>query len=165
MGKSTVLNILKKRGYTVIEEQARKVIGEQKNKTNGLLPKNDPAGFAILLTKTQQELERQLPEGICFIDRATIDNLAYVQFRKAKATKELFELIKQSSYDVVFLLETPPEDVFGCDYTFATYENSLEIHNLIIQVYAQQGIPLIRVSFGLYEEQANFIEEYMLRGN
>ena len=167
-GKSTVLRILKDKGYVVLEEQARKIIAQENKKPDGM-SRDDPE-FPLFLTQKQQEAEHGLPEKISFIDRGIIDSLAFLAIEDKQPSKKLLSLIKKAPYEKkVFFLSLPPKEVFGksdhkhSEETYEPYERSLAFVNLLQQAYTSQGYELFIVPFASFEEQANMIEEEVLK--
>ncbi len=157
-GKSTVLKILRKRGYPVIEEQARKVIAEQHQKPAGI-HRTHP-DFQTFLAQKQRELENQLPNKICFLDRSVVDGIVYSELSGLDVTSKLLRIIKKSDYEKeVFFFEVPPKEKYGKEgVTFCTYEEALKIHEMLLDSYKKFGYSIITVKFDIFQEQADFIE-------
>jgi len=109
-GKTTIINILKEKyGYSIIEENAQKLIEENicKNKNEKqLLPWIDLLEFQKELFRRQLDDEEEIEEKnekIVFLDRGIYDNIAYLKFAN-KYEKEIFS-IEKNRYDLVFIFE------------------------------------------------------------
>jgi len=160
-GKSTVLSLLKERGYPILEEAARKIIAEESAKPDGM-SRYDPQ-FPLFLAKKQIEAEDKLPLKICFLDRSIIDNVAYMERSGKKVPSKLEKMIAKAPYErEVFFLEMPPKNIYGTKgETFEPYEQSLIIHELVEKAYKDRGYKIIKVPFKSYQQQADFIVDYV----
>ena len=85
-GKTTLLELLKEKGFPCHLEVARKVIKEQLELESDLVPWLDLVNFSILVNEGQIAQFNAVNEGICnFYDRGVPDVLAYL--RKIMAIK------------------------------------------------------------------------------
>jgi predicted ATPase len=152
-GKSTVLEILKQRGFGVVEETARREFAK-----NPSLDRRDPQ-LQVYFAKIRAAEEARL-QGICFLDRSIIDNLAYLEKYGLQTPAELTALIRQSKYEKeVFFMSMPPEERHGAPQTKNTYEASLKEHEALARIYEEHGYRIINVPFAPYAWQAAFILE------
>jgi predicted ATPase len=78
-GKTSVINVLEKRGFRVVHEVARAYIDEQLQKGKTLEQiKADPHTFENHIFLEKLKIEASLPENeIVFLDRALPDSIAY----------------------------------------------------------------------------------------
>lgn len=104
-GKSTLLNELQRRGFTVVEEPGRRIV-EHEMKTGGsALPWIDGVAFArraIDLSIADLTAAEELP-GWVFFDRGLIDAASYLQHLTGKP---LLDSLRHRYNKTVFL--TPP---------------------------------------------------------
>ena len=141
-GKTTLINELKQRGFSVLEEVARQVLEERKD-----APKT-PEEWETrqnLIFKTQLEQEAQLAEDdLVFFDRGILDVVAYSEHYLGYIP----DLVKNSQltnrYSSIFVLDRLPFEDDGLRVESGEKE-ALELHNKIIYVYLNYNYKLIYV--------------------
>lgn len=169
-GKSSVLDALRSRGYTTIDEAARPIKEEQvTRKQQGLsylLPENDNYGFQRLIYNKQVELEHGC-YGQSFIDRGLIDNIAYCRRFNTLVSDELDSLCRGSDYSKVFILDSLPAHLYVNDKARdEDREESLLLSNLLADAYRDYGHDVVRVPFfdrHSKQESVDARVEYILR--
>lgn len=156
-GKTTVVNILKKRGYETTIEHARHYIDTQKIKGRTVEEiKENKKQFQLGVLNMQIEQEAALnPTDVVFLDRALPDALAYYQFLGLEYDDRLIEQCNKYCYNKVFILDRLP---LINDYArLEDEEEQIRIHNLIIKVYESFPCPIVHVPLLGLEERVNFI--------
>jgi len=157
-GKTTVAEILGKKGYKVIYEMARLYIDEEikKGKTLGEIRKNEYE-FQKKILELKIEVEKKLPKDkLTFIERGIPDSTAYYQQLCGVEKDDFLEkALKECKYKKVFLFEM-------LDYKkdYARVESSDEALNLekaLEKSYQDLGIEVIRVPKMSIDERVNFI--------
>ncbi len=107
VGKSTILSILKSRGYQTIPEAARIVIEEEQKKDSDCLPWKNIPKFQETVSKLQLSLENSITNGIIFSDRGLIDGHAYSKIDKIEVPRLILDNAR-NRYSQVFLLDILP---------------------------------------------------------
>ncbi len=100
VGKTTVAEILRERGYVVMPnatEMVRKEFPENSN----------PLEFRIAVINRQAELESEAPDG-AFVDEGMIENLVYAYNDDLVVPDEQRKLIDRTMYEFVFSLHRRP---------------------------------------------------------
>lgn len=158
-GKTTVINLLHKRGYQTTIEHARHYIDTQKNngKTVEEIRENKRK-FQLGVLDMQIEQEKSLsPKDIVFLDRAIPDDLAYYQFLELDYDKELIEAINNVSYKKIFILDRLP---LVNDYARTEDKTAQKIiHSLITKIYESLPFPVIHVPVLSPEARVDYILE------
>lgn len=158
-GKTTVINLLHKRGYQTTIEHARHYIDTQKNngKTVEEIRENKRK-FQLGVLDMQIEQEKSLsPKDIVFLDRAIPDALAYYQFLELDYDKELIEAINNVSYKKIFILDRLP---LVNDYARTEDKTAQKIiHSLITKIYESLPFPVIHVPVLSPEARVDYILE------
>jgi predicted ATPase len=133
-GKSTLVKELERRGYQILHEIARNVLEERKY----LSPTKEEWVIRQNLIYQRQLDAEELVSGLVFLDRGTIDTVAYSKYYLGYVP---FELVK-NNYSAVFNLERLP---FVNDGLRAEKgeEEAKEIHNKILETYTEFGHKLI----------------------
>lgn len=156
-GKTTLVNLLKARGYKTTIEHARHYLDTQRSngKTVEEVRKNQ-AVFQLGVLDMQIEQEKELmPEDIVFLDRAIPDALAYYHFLNLPEDEKLLEAMGTISYKKVFILDCLP---LVQDYARGEDEVAQKkIHALLIEVYESLPFPIVHVPVLEPEERLDFI--------
>lgn len=156
-GKTTMVELLEKRGYKTTIEHARHYIDTQKIKGETVEEiRANKERFQLEVLKMQIEEESTLdPNEIVFLDRALPDALAYYKFLGLKDDDRLIEMCNKYCYNTVFILERLP---LINDYARREDEDEqIRIHNLIIEVYESYPCPIVHVPVLPPVERVEFI--------
>ena len=104
-GKSTLIEELARRGYTVVREPGRRIIADVRAGRGGTLPWDDPAGFARHALG-MAVADHRAARGLTFFDRGVVD--AAVALR-ACAGETGADAVARHRYDQLFLAPPWPE--------------------------------------------------------
>lgn len=166
-GKSSVLEVMKERGYRVVEEAARTYIDQELSQGKTLAEvRRDEKAFqdAVLEMKFQiernlareQQQQQQQPQTV-FFERGIPDSVAYAVANGFELHhKELEATFRTCKYKKVFLLERLP---YQLDYARVEDVHMQErLHEELKRVYAQiPHVPLVSVPVLSVEERVDFI--------
>ncbi|GGE19068.1 MULTISPECIES: AAA family ATPase [Bacteroidota] len=156
-GKTTVVELLEKRGYATIAEQARHYIDTQKIKGRTIEEiKSNKEQFQLDILNMQISEESTLDVNqVAFLDRALPDAMAYYEFLGIEYDARLEAMCKRFCYQKVFILDRLP---LINDYARLEDEDEqIRIHNLIIDVYNRFPCPVIQVPVLPPAERVDFI--------
>ena len=154
-GKTTLLNLLAKKGFQTVQEAAVILIKEFLKE--GKSPWKDVAPFQERLLKMQLDFETKLEKTkISFIDRGIIDGLAYCKYYKIKPPKDLLFHIKNNRYSGIFLLDFLP-GYKNNNVRKEPFSQALEIQKLLKSTYEDFGYNVIQVPAMQLNERADFI--------
>lgn len=156
-GKTTTVNLLKERGYTVTIEHARHYIDTQRisGKTTEEIRKNQ-VEFQRKVLEMQIEEEDLLPrKETVFLDRAIPDALAYYRFLSLPTDEKLKRALESVQYKKIFVLDPLPLER---DYARTeNEEDQKQLHSLITEVYASLGFPIVHVPVLPPKDRVDFI--------
>lgn len=156
-GKTTMVNLLRERGYNTTIEHARHFLYTQriKGRTAEEVRKNQ-SEFQLSVLKMQIEQEESIPpEQTFFLDRAIPDSLAYYRYLDLQPDKQLYEALKKAYYKKIFILDLLP---LVNDYARKEDVSAQKrIHELITEVYSDLPFPIVYVPVLPPEERADFI--------
>lgn len=155
VGKTTVIEILKNRGFNVLDETARIIIEEEVFKDSDVLPWKDLAKFQERVFKIQLKKEEENKSEIVFLDRSIIDGYAYCTLGGVEPNKEIDKLAL-NRYDKVFLLERL-DQYEKDDSRIEDHKFALDIHNEIEKIYRKFGYEVIKVPVLKPEERVDYI--------
>lgn len=156
-GKTTIINLLKERGYKTTMEHARHYIDTERvtGKTVEEIKRNQ-IEFQQSVFKMQMAQEQKLdPDEIVFLDRAIPDALAYYRFLTLPEDENLQHALSHVFYKKIFILDLLP---LVNDY--ARTEDKIgqqRIHQLLIEAYKSLGFPIVHVPVMPPEERVAFI--------
>tara|TARA_R110002124_G_scaffold58363_1_gene162571 strand:- start:43 stop:585 length:543 start_codon:yes stop_codon:yes gene_type:complete len=156
-GKTTVINMLEKRGYKTTIEHARHYIDTMRIEGQTVEDiRNNKRKFQLGVLDMQIEQEAVIsPKELFFLDRAIPDAMAYYQFLNLDYDEKLLNAVKKASYKKIFILDRLP---FTKDYARTEDEDDQKkIHQLIIDVYTSLGFPIVTVPVLPPRERVEFI--------
>lgn len=157
VGKTTVIEILRKRGYRVVDETAREIIEREMAKGSEVLPWKDLQEFQVQVFLRQSEKESSVLEssGQTFLDRSIIDGYAYCALGKVTPSPEIVHL-SPGRYAKVFLLERLPGYITD-ESRIEDLQFAKDIHSEIEKTYRSFGYEVIHVPVLNQEARVDFI--------
>ncbi len=160
-GKSTLLNLLRDKGYSCHDEVARMVIKEQLEKNSKLLPWQDLMGYSNLVFErivAQTKLANQSP--ISIFDRSAVDVLAYLSHGKQEIPEYMRTQISELAYH---------KTVFFAPFWSAIYQEDGErketpheaaaISLTLMKIYQSFGFELIELPLAPPQQRLEIIED------
>lgn len=158
-GKTSVLQLLKQKGYTVVSEAATDVISIEQAK--GVESPWESLKFIDQITHMQKERQMNAMGDLQFYDRSPFCTFAlekYLTFQQVDALKEEIErCLKEGIYqNTVFFFE----NLGFIEHTGArkiTYEEALIFEKIHLDVYREFGFDVVMVQKGSIEERCRFV--------
>lgn len=161
VGKTTVVEILARRGYAIAPEAARLIIEKERLKDSDILPWKNLSLFQIEVAKRQLATEKELGDGVTFLDRSLIDGYAYCLLGNVEPPPGIAAHFR-GRYENIFILE--PLGAYIKDESRIEGERTgLEIHEKIREVYKEFGYELISIPPLLREQRADYILNHVSR--
>lgn len=163
-GKTSLIEGLKKNGYTTFEEYSRTVIQAGQKAGTANLFTTSPMRFSEELLKGRKEQFEQANHyparnKVVFYDRGIHDTYAYLK-AIGKATPAWEEHVYQYQYDLIFLV-TPWRDIYAKDaQRLETFKQAEMYYPFIKEVYSKQH-KIIEVPQLNLLERISFIESYI----
>ncbi|MEK7505041.1 MAG: ATP-binding protein [Patescibacteria group bacterium] len=159
VGKTTIIELLRARGYEVVGETARALIEAGHSGGNYPTRQKQMAEFQRALAWQQFELEENFSNRAVFFDRSLVDVFVFCAHYKVPFPTELQDKLAKR-YDLVFNLE--PLSVYAND-AVRTESASVarEIHERLIATYQQLGYALISVPPLAPAARADFIVNHL----
>ena len=160
-GKTSLLEVMAKRGYHVEFEIARIYIDEQIALGKSLQEiRRDESAFQKEILKRKFELEKTLSrDELILFDRGILDTIAYYELiGLSKDAEKLRKTIKITNYKKIFLLDLLD---FKQDYArVEDKETAYKIQKLLGKSYQELGFEVTTVPVPIsknIEERADFI--------
>jgi predicted ATPase len=143
-GKSTLLDELRRRGHSVVEEPGRRVVNAELQSGGGALPWVDVAAFARRAIETSiadHEAAATLP-GLVFFDRSIVDAAAALEHATGEPTVE--RLGQSHRYnETVFFAPPWPEIYIGDPERRHRFEDAMAEYERLECVYPTLGYRVI----------------------
>lgn len=160
-GKTTTVELLKKRGHTTTIEHARHYIDTKRieGKTVEDIRANQIEFQHGVLDMQVAEEKSLSPGDSVFLDRAIPDALAYYRFLDLPMDRKIIEALQLASYRKIFILDPLP---LAPDYARTEDEAAQkQIHQLLTEVYESLPFPVVHVPVLPPEERVEFILEHI----
>lgn len=157
-GKTTVLELLRTRGFTCKQEVAREIIKERLSK--GLSPRPAPAQFAQeILVREIAQYDQSIPERPpIFFDRGIGDALYMLAQCGVMEEAQIASQLIRRPYNRMIFLFPPWREIYTTDAERdQSYEEASEVYRKLRQWYRQLGFTLVPVPLGRAEERMEFI--------
>lgn len=159
-GKSSLINELKARGYTCLEEISRQVILEAQAQGVEQLFLTEPLLFSEQLLKgrkKQFEAANTLNDTTIFYDRGVHDVVAYMNFIGCSYPENFNKVCQETVYNTVFILK-PWQAIYTADNErYENFEQAVKIHEHLVKTYHFYNYQLINVPFDTVKNRANYI--------
>ena len=160
-GKTTTLREIMARGYAVVEETARDIISNEREKSekdksySPILPWTNISRFQRLVAEEQMRREEQATAIPVFIDRGLMDNLAYIQVFGGQLDDITASIVSRARYSKIFFLEQVPYVLDAARREDP--ELGRRIHEAIYEVYSSSKMEVLKVPWMAVQDRANFI--------
>ncbi len=152
-GKTTLVNELRKKGFPVLSESAREILSSNNHKYKNNYEKLERD---IFLHQLKKESKLCRKPGVYFLDRGTLDCLAYSKLLLGYVPKEIAEHPHHERYHKVFVLERLPfiDDGLRIEKDDAEAQ---KIHDTLVETYVSYGYNPIHVPVMPIEDRLDFI--------
>jgi predicted ATPase len=160
-GKSSLINALKKNGYSCFEEISRVVIKEQHQINGDKLPWKNLADFAeVCYERMCLQLNECHSQNYCFYDRGLPDIIAYMKRGGLIPPKKYFS--KCNLYNNTVFIAPPWLEIFVNDAERPeTYQDSEEIYHFLKLTYTDLGFKTIELPKVSVNSRVDFIKSYL----
>lgn len=170
-GKTTLIHLLKEKGYFCFEECSRELINNAKKQGEPNLFKSKPIAFSEQIwLKRKEQFETKAPtstsrtEGsFVFFDRGLHDVVAYLECNGIVYDAKKFDL-SQFGYDLVLLLP-PWKAIYTPDEERKeNFEEAEKLYFYIKDIYQKSKIPLVEIPLQSPEERISTLLGYLEYG-
>ena len=159
-GKSTLIDTLNDKGYTVIREAGREIVKQQINTKGGITPWQNPINFCELLIEKgldsyQHALNIEAKDGLVFFDRCFLDAISYFQTLGRENYNHL--ITKYRFYPTIFI--TPPwKEIYRQDDERKhTFSDAVHEYERLVLFYPQNDYQVIELPMTAVEKRCDFI--------
>lgn len=161
VGKTTLLQALKEKGYATVPEDARRIIEEQIQSAGKGLPWKDRELYTNLMLDAGKKsfmcaLDSQSDD--IFFDRSIIDAICYANMTGLYLPKDIVDPGKAYQYNKKVFILPPWQEIFENDEARKqTWQEAVETFDWLKKTYTEYGYEMIEVPLGTVECRANFI--------
>ena len=158
-GKTAIINVLKERGYSCVDENSREIIAEQIINGGEILPWKNQIAFENLISSKRAKQYASIPkDGIYFFDRSTIDCIAYLEVNNLETSSEILEVIKNCEFNSNVFYTPIWEEIYTNDSERKeSIESAITIEKVLITTYKSFGYTLIEIPKLTTSERVDFI--------
>lgn len=155
-GKTSVINEIRRRGYSVLEETAWEVIEDRLDQE--LTPKEFVKRQELIFQRQLRRESYEFGNQPVFQDRSLIDCLAYCKLYLPGTPKEIKDFNYQNRYSNIFILDPLPLKPNPIRIE-KSQEDIDKVHEALIQTYSGEGYQLIPVPVVPLEQRVDYILE------
>lgn len=165
VGKTTLLEELRQRGFKVVPETARQLIKAQQAIDGEALPwKNRKRYMELMFEGCKAQFEKTLhdvrTDQPVFFDRGFLDALCYAALEGLPIDQEMKSLAETRRYHPQVFILPPWKDIYHTDaQRTQDWNESVFTYNKMIQTYRGYQYDLIEVPRVTVQERADFVLE------
>lgn len=160
-GKSSLLEVLREKGYVCVDEVARDLIKEEVARKGEALPWKDAEKFRDRMFEAQLKACARAPiEGTVFFDRGPIDCIAYSHLEGISVPEKIQEESRKIQfYKKVFA--TPPwEEIYKNDAERKqSFQEAVDTYEQIVATYREYGYEVVVLPKAHLEKRVDFLLE------
>lgn len=163
VGKTTVLTRLGQRGFTLVPEDARRIIQEQVAANGEGVPWLNRELYAQLMLKESKRAYQQAPSGKStakpvFFDRGLIDAVCYMMMEGIPVSNEINKLVAACTYAHTVFILPPWKEIYKTDgERKQTWAEAVRTYEALKEAYARYGYEVTDVPKDTVENRADFI--------
>lgn len=164
VGKTALLAEFQKQGFTIVQEDARRIIREQMETGGDALPWKNKLHYAqLMLDASCISYKNQIiksPRQYIFFDRGIPDTLTYIAMENLIFETELLQEAKQLRYHRKVFILPPWADIYeNDDERKQTWQEAEDTFKVMKNTYEKLGYETITVPQASIEKRARFILE------
>jgi predicted ATPase len=158
-GKTSLIEALSFKDYTVHPEFARVVIAEQLALKTDLVPWLNNVGFSSLVLEKMLALNASITDHkLHFFDRGIPDLAAYLHVTHNSLPDGFAAALTQANYHSTVFLLPPWEEIYANDNERKeSFDKALEIYHALKSTYKDLGFDVVEVPKLPIEERLDYI--------
>ena len=162
-GKTALIEALKRRGFTCIDEVARTIIQEEVVQNGDALPwENREKFLRKMFDGSVSSYHSQVSDDIVFFDRGIIDSLAYAKCIGVEVSEEMRVKAGELRFNKHVFVTPPWKEIFSTDQERKqTFEEAIETYEQIVKIYQEYGYQTVVLPIADVEQRVDFILKYL----
>lgn len=166
VGKTRLIEELKKRSFNTVEEDARKLIKEEIQTMGDAIPwKNKESYARKMLTRsinTYQTIQKSKINEPIFFDRGILDSLCYIEMENLNITCPINEEQVGILYHKEVFILPPWKHIYTTDNERKQdWDTCLFTYKKMVKTYKKYGYKLIHVPPGSITVRVDFILQHL----
>lgn len=164
VGKTTVIEGLKARGFYCVDEVARQIIKTQMESGGNALPWGDIPEYTQLMLSRSIEtyIENRKNAEITFFDRGIPDTLAYAHLTGLEIFPGLTEAAERYRYNLTVFILPPWTEIYQTDKERKqSFREAVDTYEMMKKIYAECGYRLIEVPKLENKKRIDFILSHL----
>ncbi len=160
-GKTSLIDELRKRGFSCVDEVARQIIKEQTESGKNALPWGNIGAYTNLMLSRSVEsfVEHRQRFPIVFFDRGIPDTLAYAKLTGQEMTPEMNDSAELYRYNPDVFILPAWEEIYRTDTERKqSFREAVATFEVMKEIYAACGYRLREVPEASISERADFVE-------
>ncbi len=159
-GKSTVIDVLAKRGISTMPESGRAIIQDQVAIGGKALPWSDREAFAELMLSWEMRSYRMAiaPKGPVIFDRGVPDVLGYLRLSGLSIPAHIQRAAQIFRYNRRVFIAPPWREIFQIDAERKqSFEEAQATYEAMIETYSGLGYSLIQLPLDSVEQRVQVV--------
>ena len=163
VGKTTLLDKLKKRNYKVVPEIARELIKEQQNTNGKALPWKNKNLYKEMMfdrsIKSFEEAENDTNKGNpIFFDRGFLDTICYAELIESEISERMKSYAKNWRYNKTVFMLPPWQEIYEIDNERKQdWKEAVLTFEKMSETYKKYGYNIIEVPKKTVNERVDFV--------
>lgn len=161
-GKTSLLEGLNERGYTVAPEVARAIIADRLKR--GLSPRPPQIEFAenIFRRDVEQYVSINTGKGFVFFDRSLVDSLGMVNELGLLAETDKHRVLTQYPFYPTAFILPPWREIYHTDSERdQSYDEAVRVYNALRTWYTECGYDVVEVPRMSIDDRCDFVLQYL----
>ena len=169
VGKTSLLQELKKRKFQVIFEIAREIIKEQKRINGDALPwKNKELYKNIMFDrsiKSFEQIDKKVNNStLFFFDRGFLDTICYASLIESEISTQMKSYAENWRYNQNVFILPPWQEIYKTDNERKQdWNEAVSTYNKMVETYQAYGYNLVEIPKTPVIERANFILDFIAK--
>jgi predicted ATPase len=167
VGKTTLLQEIQQRGFTIVPEIARELIQEQQAIDGDALPWKDKSLYCDLMFERSIEsfektMDAYTGSGPVFFDRGFLDTLCYAIISGIRIENSMKILAETWRYNEDVFILPPWQEIYQTDeQRKQDWNEAVFTYNSMIQTYRGYEYNLVEVPKTSIPERADFVLDFI----
>ncbi|MDU1890771.1 MAG: AAA family ATPase [Dysgonomonas sp.] len=160
VGKTTLLEVLRSRGYNCMPEVARNIIKEQMEVGGDALPWKDTRKYSdLMLSRSIDDyVKLSVLEELYFFDRGIPDTYGYEVLMNFELSQQLKYAVENYRYNLTAFILPPWKEIYETDdERKQNFDTAIQTYETMTSVYKKLGYNLIEVPKLTADNRANFV--------
>lgn len=164
-GKTTLIEVLNKRGYTCVPEASRELIKQEVLRESDCLPWADVSCYTRLALKRMTEAYDSGTESdLIFYDRGIPDLISYLRLANVPVHPSITAALSSYTYNNVAFILPPWREIYKLDAErWQTFKQSELIYSYLVEVYTKLNFKLITLPKITANQRAGLILNILKR--